>query len=56
MLTSYKIYCYADQFTLPRVGTVEIGYCDYRLVTQIGYYDHWSTLIWVFDRTVNITL
>ena len=37
-------------------STVEIGYRDYHLVTKIGYYDDLSTLIWVFDKTIYITL
>ena len=42
---------------LRKVGnTVEPGYCDYHLLTKIGYYDYLSTLIRVFDRTVYITL
>ena len=36
--------------------TIEIGYCDYHLVTKIKYYDYFSTLILGFDRTVYITL
>ena len=37
-------------------STVEIGYCDYHLETKIGYYDHLSTFIWVFDRKVYVTM
>ena len=37
-------------------NTVEIGYCDYHLVTKMGYYDYLSTLFWVFDTIVYITL
>ena len=44
-------YCLSDY-----PSTVETGYCDYHLVTKIGYYDYLVTLIWVFARTVYIAL
>ena len=37
-------------------STVGTGYCDYRLVTKIGYCDFLPALIWFSDRINYITL
>ena len=36
--------------------TVDIGYCDYHLVTNIGYCDYFLALIWFSDIINTITL
>ena len=33
-------------------NTVDIEYCDYDLMTNIGYCDYLSTFIWFPDRTI----
>ena len=36
--------------------TVGIGYCDYHLVTNIGYFDYLPALIWFSDIVNRIAL
>ena len=69
-ITDHKFLCgtilgllkVSTNFSQPRAHLltdpckVETGYCDYHLVTKIGYYDYLSTLIWAFDTTVYNTL